>query len=275
MLGAIIGDVIGSVYERQNILSEDFPLFSRDTRFTDDTVMTVAAAQKLLNDKKVISEKSELSYAMWYKMYYRRYPNAGYGYMFEEWANSGELYVQKSCGNGAAMRIVPIGYACDSAKDIKREVKASCHYTHNHHEAINCAFAVALAVYLARNGSGKAEIKKELEKRTRLKLDFTLDDVRGRGFSSRSRESVPQAIASFLEGNDYESTIRKAISIGGDSDTIACMAGGIAEAYYKEIPEEIVKGAYRYLDGTIKDVIKKFYETFNKPQNDICINNTI
>lgn len=220
--------------------------------------MTIAAAQKLLNDKKGISGKSELSYAMWYKMYYERYPNVGYGGMFIEWAKSEDLYVQSSYGNGAAMRVVPIGYACDSIREIKKEVKASCHYTHNNPEATDCAFAVALAVYLARNGSDKAEIKKEIEKRTFLKLNFTLDEVRGSGFSCRSRESVPHAIVAFLEGNDYESTIRKAISIGGDSDTIACMAGGIAEAYYKDIPEEIVKGAYRYLDGTIKDVIKEF-----------------
>lgn len=158
--------------------------------------MTIAAARKLLNDKKGISGKSELSYAMWYKMYYERYPNVGYGGMFIEWAKSEDLYVQSSYGNGAAMRVVPIGYACDSIREIKKEVKASCHYTHNNPEATDCAFAVALAVYLARNG--------------------------------------------------------------GDSDTIACMAGGIAEAYYKDIPEEIVKGAYRYLDGTIKDVIKEF-----------------
>ena len=262
MLGAIIGDIIGSVYERQNVLSEDFPLFSRYTHFTDDTVMTIATAQKLLNDKKGIYGKSELSYAMWYKMYYKRYPNAGYGQMFVNWANSDELYVQKSYGNGAAMRIVPIGYACDSMKEIKKEVKASCHYTHNHPEAIECAFAVVLAVYLARNGSGKAEIKKEIEKQTHLKLNFALDDVRGSGFSSRSRESVPQAIVAFMEGTDYESTVRKAISIGGDSDTIACIAGGIAEAYYKEIPENIVKSAYRYIDGTVKDVIKEFFYTW-------------
>ena len=178
--------------------------------------------------------------------------------MFIEWAKSEELYIQSSYGNGAAMRVVPIGYACNSIRDIKKEVKASCHYTHNHPEATDCAFAVALAVYLARNGSSKAEIKREIEKRTFLKLNFTLDEVRGSGFSSRSRESVPHSIVAFLEGNDYESTVRKAISIGGDSDTIACMAGGIAEAYYKDIPEEIVKGAYRYLDGTIKNVIKEF-----------------
>ena len=159
MLGAIIGDIIGSSYERQNVLSEDFPLFSRYTHFTDDTAMTIATAQKLLSDKKGISEKSELSYAMWYKMYYKRYPNAGYGYMFGEWAQSDNLYVQNSYGNGAAMRITPIAYACNSIKDIKKEVKESCYYTHNHPEAIDCAFAVALAVYLARNGSNKAEIK--------------------------------------------------------------------------------------------------------------------
>lgn len=263
MLGAIIGDVIGSVYERQNILSEEFPLFSRYTHFTDDTAMTVATAQKLLNDKKGIIDKPALSYAMWYKMYYKRYPNAGYGHMFTEWANSDELYVQNSYGNGAAMRIVPIGYACDSIKALKKEVRASCYYTHNNSEAIDCAFAVALAVFLARCGSDKAEISREIEKRTNVRLSFNLDDVRGKQFSSRSMESVPQAIVAFLEGNNYESTVRKAISIGGDSDTIACIAGGIAEAYYMGIPERIVKDACNYLDGTIKGVIKEFYETFN------------
>lgn len=262
MLGAIIGDVIGSVYEQRNVLSEDFPLFSRYTRFTDDTAMTLAVAQKLLNDKKGVRGKSEFSYAMWYKTYYRRYPHSGYGEMFSNWAKSEELYVQKSYGNGGAMRVVPIGYAFDNIKDIKQEVEASCYYTHNHREAINCAFAVALAVSLAKNGCDKSEIKKAVEKQTRLNLDFTLNDVRGIGFSSRSKESVPHAIISFLESSDYESAVRKAISIGGDSDTIACMAGGIAEAYYKTIPEEIVSKAYSYLDGSAKQLLREFRESF-------------
>ena len=224
--------------------------------------MTLAVAQKLLNDRKGVSEKAEIAYAAWFKAYYKRYPNAGYGAMFSKWAQSGELYVQKSYGNGAAMRIVPIGYAFDNIKDIKKEVEASCYYTHHNAEAIQCAYAVALAVFLARSGSDKSEIRNTVEKQTGLDLDFSLNDVRGSGFSSRSKESVPQAIVAFLESSGYESAVRKAISIGGDSDTIACMAGGIAEAYYKNIPDEIVSKAYGYLDGSSKRLIKDFRETF-------------
>ena len=264
MLGAVIGDVIGSVYEWHNVKSEDFPLFSRNTRFTDDTAMTTATAVKLINDKKRLCDNSALAYAMQYKAYFKRYPHAGYGGMFKNWANSDELYIQHSYGNGASMRIAPIGFACESIEEIKQEVKASCHYTHNNDEAVQCAYAVAMAIFLARKGSDKSKIKAQIETHTGIKLDFTIDEIRPTyRFSSRSIESVPQAIEDFMEGSDYESTIRKAISIGGDSDTIACIAGGIAEAYYKTIPEEIVNKAYSYIDGTIKNVIKEFYECYN------------
>ena len=264
MLGAVIGDVIGSVYEWNNVKSEDFPLFSHNTHFTDDTAMTVATAVKLINDKKGLCDNSSLSYAMQYKAYYKRYPHAGYAGMFKNWANNSELYVQHSYGNGAAMRISPIGFACESIKEIEKQTKASCHYTHNHPEAEQCAYAVALAIFLARKGSDKSEIKTQIEHQTNIKLNFTIDEIRPTySFSSRSINSVPQAIEAFMEGSDYESTIRKAISTGGDSDTIACIAGGIAEAYYKTIPEDIVQKAYRYIDGTIKNVIKEFYECYN------------
>lgn len=264
MYGAIIGDIIGSVYELHNVKTEEFPLFTAESRFTDDTVLTVAVAEKLMADRtQNIRGHGRRNYAMWFRQYYGRYPGAGYGQMFSEWAISSNLTVQRSYGNGGAMRVTPIGYAFENIPDLLNEVERSCFYTHHNREAITCAKAVALSVFLARKECDKDEIKKSVEKHTKLNLNFSLDEIReSYVFDSRSRQSVPQAIVAFLESEDYESAIRKAVSIGGDSDTIACMAGGIAEAYYGKIPEEIKMEAARYLDGTLKNVVGRFQQTF-------------
>lgn len=265
MIGAIIGDIVGSTYEIHNVKTKDFSLFSSESQFTDDTVLTLAVAEKLLADNNgTVREKSERSYAMWYRQYYRRYPNAAYGQMFKEWANADSFYIQRSYGNGGAMKVVPIGYACNKISDVMDEAKRSCYYTHHNGEAIKYARAVALCVFLAHHKCDKNEIKKTVCKKMRIHLDFTLDEIRDTYmFDSRSKESVPQAIVAFLEGTDYESTIRNAISIGGDSDTIACIAGGIAEAYYKEIPEDILSKVSRYMEGSMNTTVKDFNERFH------------
>ena len=257
MLGAIIGDIVGSTYEWYNVKTEDFELFPMGSRFTDDTVLSVAVAEKLLNDDRATMNDSK-SYALWYKQYYRRYPNAGFGQMFAKWAMEDELRVQRSYGNGAAMRVTAIGFAFDSLEEVWRETKASCYYTHNHPEAIRGALAVATAVFLAKKQTDKVEIKKYLEKKFHYKFQ-PLDELRdGYVFDSRTSYSVPPAIEAFLESDSYESTIRKAISIGGDSDTIACMAGGIAQAYYREISEAMRQRAMGILDSGLKRVVCEF-----------------
>ncbi len=261
MLGAVIGDIVGSTYEWYNVKSENFELFPVNSRFTDDTVLSVAIAEKILNDDKA-TMNTRKSYALWYKQYYKRYPHAGFGQMFAEWASEEDMRKQRSFGNGGAMRVTAIGWAYDSLEEVLKEAKASCYYTHNHTEAIRGAMAVATAVFLARNQYDKAEIKKYLEKKFHYKFE-ELDAIRENYvFDSRTSYSVPPAIEAFLESDSYESAIRKAVSIGGDSDTIACMAGGIAQAYYREIPNYMRDSAMRILDSGLKSVINKFEEKY-------------
>lgn len=260
MYGALIGDIIGSTYEWHNVKTEDFDLFPVGSHFTDDTVLSVATADTLLSPCPDIKKQ----YALKYKQFYSRYPYVGFGEMFVQWAKSENLYIQKSYGNGAAMRVVAIGYAFDNLDEVLKQAKYSCCYTHHHKEAIQCAKAVAAAVFMAYHGADKEVIRTFIEKRLSIHLDFTLDEIRpSYTFNSRALESVPHAIMAFLESKNYESAIRKAISIGGDSDTIACMAGGIAEAYYKVIPDNILKTGKGFLDQTLKNTVNTFYNKYH------------
>ena len=264
MLGSILGDIIGSTYEWHNVKTEDFELFPKGSHFTDDSVMTVAVADTLLSNSDVSHgffegvERSK-QYAYRFKQYYSRYPDAGFGNMFKEWAADPYLRKQKSYANGGAMRIAPIGYAFDNLEDVLREARYSCRYTHGHSEALTGAQAVAAAVFLARTGCPKAEIKATIEKQFHYNLSFALTSIRQEyKFDSRSSYSVPPAIVAFLESDSYESAVRKAISIGGDSDTIACIAGGIAYAFYKKIPKPIIDKGWMLLDSGLRKTIKHF-----------------
>lgn len=261
MLGAIIGDIVGSTYEWYNVKSENFELFPAGSRFTDDTVLSVAVAEKILNDHKS-TMNSRKSYALWYKQYYRRYPHAGFGQMFAGWATEEGFRMQRSYGNGGAMRVTAIGLAYESLEEVLKEAKASCYFTHNHPAAMKGAMMVAAAIFWAKKQVDKAEMKKYLEKKFHCKFQ-PLDELRaGYVFDSRASYSVPPAIEAFLESDSYESAIRKAISIGGDSDTIACMAGGIAQAYYREIPDHMKQTAMRILDSGLKKVACEFEEKY-------------
>jgi len=269
MIGAIIGDVIGSTYEWHNVKTTEFDLFSRNTGFTDDTVLTVAIADALLNKqpcKNPIADELQSRRAYAYKLreYGRKYPNAGYGQMFIQWLSDPELKPYRSYGNGSAMRVSPIGFAFNSLDEVLKEAKRSAVVTHNHREGIKGAEAVASAVFLARTGSTKSEIKEFIMKRFRYSLNQRLYDIRpGYMFDPSCQGSVPQAIIAFLESNSFEDAIRKAISIGGDSDTIACITGGIAQAYYKEIPAYIVDKVRFILDSGLKRVVDQFCERFH------------
>ena len=255
MYGAVLGDIIGSTYELHNVKTEQFPLFPFGSSFTDDTVLSVAVAEKILREK-TMSIHSKEGYAFWYKQYYRRYPNAGYGQMFLTWASENRLSIQKSFGNGAAMRVSAIGFAYDSMEKVLKEVKNSCYYTHHHREALNGAKAVAAAVFMAKKGCTKEEIRNYMRKKFHYPLKTTLEEIREQYiFNSRTSYSVPPALEAFLESNSYEDAIRKAISLGGDSDTIACMTGGIAQAFYKKIPEEIFLYGIGYLDSGLRSCL--------------------
>lgn len=254
MLGAIIGDIIGSAYEWNNVKSKVFPLFSHTTDFTDDTVMTIAVADKILNKK---------GYTEVFKEYGRKYPDAGYGGHFYQWLMNSNDEPYFSFGNGSAMRVSPVGFAYDTLEEVLAEAEESASVTHNHPEGIKGAQAIAAAIFLARTGDSKLQIKKYVEKQFGYHLSRTIDEIRpGYTFNETCQGSVPEAIIAFLESNDYEDAIRLAISIGGDSDTIACITGGIAEAFYKDIPDHIVCKALVYLPEEFIDIIEAFNARF-------------
>jgi len=254
MLGAIAGDVIGSVYERYTIKTTDFSLFQPACTFTDDTVLTVATADAILNT---------LDYAAAYKDYGRRYPHAGYGGTFIHWIFAAESQPYNSWGNGSAMRVSPVGWAFDTVEKVLAEAEKSAAVTHNHPEGIKGAQATALAVFLARNGQSKETIKAQIEGRFGYDLSRALDEIRpGYRFDVSCQGSVPEAIIAFLEANDVEDAVRNAISLGGDSDTLACIAGGIAHAHYGELPGHIVAEARRRLPDEFLTVIDQFDEQY-------------
>lgn len=268
MLGAVYGDIIGSWYEAHATKNYNFPFHSK-SEFTDDTVMTIAVCKAILeNDSeiKVSQIKSRgYEYAVRYKQYYSYYPYAGYGMMFAKWAEElNSMRVQKSYGNGGAMRAVPVGYAYNSEEQVLLQAKASCYYTHNCKEAINGAQAVAMSVFMARNGESKNSIREYLTKNFRYDLDYNIEDIKpDYSFDSRTNYSIPPAIVAFLDSNDYESAVRNAVSLGGDADTMACVAGGIAEAFYKYIPEHIKNFCRLKLDYTIKSTAAEFCQKYN------------
>ena len=250
MIGAIAGDIIGSAYEWHNIKSKEFDLFSPRSKFTDDTVLTIAVADCILNDR---------DYANTFKEYGRRYPHAGYGGNFNTWLHSDSLAPYNSYGNGSAMRVSPVGFAFDTLDKVLSEAKRSSEVTHNHPEGIKGAQATAAAIFLARTGKDKKEIRDYIEATFEYNLSPTLAEIRpGYRFDVTCQGSVPQAIIAFLESANYEDAIRNAISIGGDSDTIACITGGIAHAFYKSIPENIISGSRQLLDKKLVRIVDIF-----------------
>jgi ADP-ribosylglycohydrolase len=250
MLGAIAGDIIGSVYEGRPIKTMEFPLFQSHSRFTDDTVLTVAVAGAILEKKE---------YGATLRAFGRRYPNAGYGGAFFNWLFDPESGPYNSWGNGAAMRVSPVGLAFGSVEEVLREAKNTAAVSHNHPEGIKGAQATALAVFLSRTGADKQQIKSETTTRFGYDLSRTLDEIRPQySFDISCQGTVPEAITAFLESEDYEDAVRKAVSLGGDSDTLACITGGIAHAFYKEIPPEIVAEARGRLPEEFLNIIDRF-----------------
>ncbi len=268
MLGAVIGDVIGSVFENENVKSTSFDLFSRFSCFTDDTVLTVAIADAVLNHTRhpiqfIEDRQNRIRYASHLKAYGKRFPNAGYGELFKKWLISDSLHGYGSYGNGAAMRVSPIGFAFETLDAVLHQAKLSASVSHNHPDGIKGAQAVASAVFLARAGETRETIRTFVEERFGYNLHKRLDDIRPQyTFDSSCSGSVPQALIVFLESDNFEDAIRKAVSLGGDSDTIACMTGGIAHAYYKQIPEALIIQTNMRLEWSLKQVIKAFNERF-------------
>jgi ADP-ribosylglycohydrolase len=254
VLGAIAGDIIGSVFERRPIKTVDFPLFSEGSTFTDDTVLTVAVAHAILND---------VEYGPALKAFGRRYPDAGYGGRFYQWLQGPGFRPYHSWGNGSAMRVSPVGFAFDGVDKVLEEARKSAAVTHNHPEGIKGAQATALAVYLARTGANKEEIRQAIAQRFGYDLERSLADIRpGYRFDVSCQGSVPASIIAFLSAEGVEDAIRKAVSLGGDSDTMACIAGAIGEAYYGGVPPEIVEGVQNRLPEALWDIVEMFYRRY-------------
>lgn len=258
LLGAIAGDVIGSVYEFNNTRKKGFHLFSGASTFTDDTVLTVAVAEAILLGKP---------FGEMLLQYGRLYSERGYGGRFLNWLDRGDLKPYNSYGNGAAMRVSGVGFGFRTLNEVLAMSKRSSIVTHNHPEGIRGAQAVAGAIFLARSGHSKGEIKDYIEQQFYYDLGFTLDEIRADyRFDVSCQGSVPQAIVAFLESVDYEDALRGAISIGGDSDTIAAIAGGIAGAYYRNIPGHILHPVTKRLPLPMIQIINRFDQRFNGRQ---------
>ena len=239
MYGAILGDMIGSPYEfdRGN-KSKDFPLFTAKSRFTDDTVLTVAVAEALLDGPAdEAGMKAQLVQSM--QKWGRRYPYAGYGGRFRHWLKSPNPQPYNSWGNGSAMRVSAVGWLFNDMDSVRRMARLTAEVTHNHPEGIKGAEATAAAIFLARSGSSKAEIKAYVEREFGYDLSRSCDEIRpGYRHVESCQETVPEAITAFLEGESFEDVIRTAVSLGGDCDTLTCIAGSIAEGFYG-VPEEL------------------------------------
>ena len=250
MIGSIVGDIVGSIYEQYPIKTTEFPLWQPECRFTDDTVLTVAVADTLLN---------QADYTDRFRAYYERFPRAGYGGSFHGWARSPAPEPYGSWGNGSAMRVGPVGWWFHSLEETLREAERSAAVTHNHPDGIAGAKAVAACIFLARHRADKQTIQKYVEE-TFYALPASTDSIRpSYSFDISCSGTVPEAIVCALEAEDFETAIRLAISLGGDSDTLACIAGSIAEALYG-VPAPLAERALLYLPESFTRILSTFEE---------------
>lgn len=252
LMGAICGDIIGSPYEYRGARTKnyDFNPFPPRACFTDDTVMSIAIADWIMHG-------GDLSKMM--QKWGKKYPYAGFGGMFIQWLEEENPKPYNSFGNGAAMRVSPVGCAFDALEETLQKAKESAEVTHNHPEGIKGAQAIAAAIFMSRTGMPMEEIKDYISKTFKYDLNRTCDQIRpGYNFDITCQGSVPESIICFLESKDYEDCVRLAVSMGGDADTMGAIAGSIAAAYYGEIPEPIVKNCWAKLPEDIKEIIEKF-----------------
>ena len=260
MIGAIFGDIVGSVYEFNNIKTKDFELFGERCFFTDDTVMTVAVADALLECERDIGLFKEILIRKMHS-YGKKYPNAGYGGRFGEWLYYERTEPYNSFGNGSAMRVSPVAWYAKSLEEAIDFARASAEITHNHPEGIKGAIVTAGATFLARAGADMDEIKKFVS--SYYDMNFTLDSIRPTyRFNETCQNTVPQAMQAFFESTSFEDAIRNGISLGGDSDTLCAICGAVAEAYYKLNKSEIVS-TLRYLDDYLIKIVLNFRISYN------------
>ena len=256
MLGSIAGDVIGSSYEHAPVKTTDFELFTPATTFTDDTVLTVATAFSLLTDG---------DYAENYRIFGRLYPMAGYGGMFMDWLAGAEAKPYGSYGNGSAMRVAPVGWALDTVDEVLAEAERSAAVTHDHPEGIKGAQAVALGILLSRQGASRGEICAEIAGRFGYDLDRTVDAIRpGYGLDLTCQGTVPESFVCFREGTAWLDTVRLAVSLGGDADTMACISGGLAEAAGSAIDPELEHEIRLKLPDHLLEVVADFMTNYTR-----------
>ena len=261
MLGAIIGDTVGSVYEFNNIKTTEFPLFDPRSNYTDDSVMTMAVADWLLNDPQHGMDTLEASFLSFAKKY--PCPMGGYGHGFYRWLfepesfRDGIRHPYNSFGNGAAMRCSANGWMFNTLEETERVAGLSAAITHNHPEGIKGAQSTAAAIFMARNGKSKEEIRNYISTKYGYNLNRTCDEIRPvYDWDASCQGTVPEAMVAFLDSTDFESAIRLAVSLGGDSDTLACITGGIAEAFYKTIPDGIALKIWELLPEDFKTILR-------------------
>ncbi len=252
MLGAIVGDVVGSVYEWNNIRTKEFELFDEKCDFTDDTVMTLAVAQALMQGG------ASGDYASCMQRLGREWPGRGYGLRFLTWLHEEEPEPYNSFGNGSAMRVAPVAWCFNTLQEVEQAAAASAAVTHNHPEGIRGAQATAAAIFLAREGKGKQETRRYIENTYGYNLSRTLDEIRpNHTFNETCMYTVPEALTAFLESTDFEDALRNAISLGGDSDTLAAITCAVAEAAYG-IPEDIRRMTCAFLPPELKKILTDF-----------------
>ena len=261
----MIGDIVGSRFEYRNYTLKDFELLADDCYITDDSIMTVATMQALLRggtaDDFIAAYQSFGRSNLFTFDIAGRSHGAGYGSKFFRWLMAKDPQPYGSFGNGAPMRVSPVAWFYDTLDDVERMAEVSASVTHNHPEGIKGAKSVAAAIYLARTGKDKSFIRQYIERNYGYDLTFTLDEIRGSyEHSEACQDTVPQAIVAFLEGEDFEDVIRNAVSIGGDSDTIAAMAGAIAEAFY-EVADDVLERVLLYIPANLNEIVVKFHET--------------
>lgn len=256
MIGAIIGDIVGSRFEWHNIKTKEFELFDKDCFFTDDSIMSLAVCDALMRCRSDYSDLSDQAVRSMQEIG-RPYPGCGYGGSFFRWMYSKNPKPYNSYGNGAAMRVGGCGYVAKSTDEAKLLSKAVTEVTHNHPEGLKGAEATAVAIFLARSGKSISEIREYITQNY-YNIDFTLDGIRASyRFNETCQDTVPQALEAFFESSDFEDAIRNAISIGGDSDTLAAITGSVAEAYYG-VPANLRQQALGFLDERLLIVLSEF-----------------
>ncbi|MDR3365956.1 MAG: ADP-ribosylglycohydrolase family protein [Prevotellaceae bacterium] len=258
MIGAIVGDYAGSAYEFHSTHDYCFPIITPDSGITDDSIMTVAIMDAILQGKPY---GERLRY--WGNKYPT--PKGGYGGSFAAWLRSEKPQPYNSFGNGSAMRVSPIGWVFEMLKETLREAQKSAQCTHNHSDGIKGAMATAAAIYYVRNGKSKEFLRQYVEKEFGYNLSRTLSDIRpSYGFNESCQGTVPEAIICYLESSGFEDAIRLAVSLGGDSDTLACITGAIAEAGYADgISAQLVEAAFSTMPEELKNIVEQFYSKFN------------